>query len=295
MVESAMSGARLRGNPGALDAALAYSARGWPVFPVLLIRRNGKLDKQPLIKDWGNAASRDLTQIEKWWRWRPDAVIGIPTGRHSGIIVLDIDIKDGRNGFDTLADLGKPILPVTPLAHTASGGVHAYFADRSDIEIRNSSGGKGVGVGLDIRGTGGFVVTPPVSGYTWDQHYHIGNTPLRLAPTWLGYKPPKAPSAYAAMATGHHRLDPKTILAEACRRIGTAPPGSRHDTYRHETFKIATMVRDGLLSESEARHALEPDIMALGMRADGDVRRVEKYYNLAFDDGLRAPSGRARR
>jgi hypothetical protein len=55
------------------------------------------------------------------------ALIGIPTGRPSERIVLDIDIKDERaNGFDRLDDLGI-VLPATLMAHTASGRLHVYF------------------------------------------------------------------------------------------------------------------------------------------------------------------------
>jgi hypothetical protein len=52
-------------------------------------------------------------------------------------------------------------------------------------------------------------------------------------------------------------------------------------------------VRDKLLTEADARHDLEAAIMPLGQRADGDTRRVEHYYNLAFAEGLAAPSRRA--
>jgi Bifunctional DNA primase/polymerase, N-terminal len=138
----------------------------WPIFPTRLVRcADGKLDKIPCIKDWPNAASTDPAQIKAWWRRWPDAVISIPTGERTGVIILDVDVWDDRNGFDTLADLGKSILPETPISHTPSGGVHIWFA-RTDVAIRNSAGTKGLGVGLDIRGDGGQVVVPsPQSGY----------------------------------------------------------------------------------------------------------------------------------
>jgi hypothetical protein len=70
----------------------------------------------------------------------------------------------------TLADLGGAILPDTPISHTPSGGVHVGFA-RTDLEIRNSAGKHGLGVGLDIRGDSGQAVLPSAnSGYWWDPH-----------------------------------------------------------------------------------------------------------------------------
>ena len=58
---------------------------------------------------------------------------------------------------------------------------------------------------------------------------------------------------------------------------------------------MATLVRDGFLAEREARHALEAEIMPLGKHADGHTGRVDKYYNLAFAEGLAAPSARRAR
>jgi hypothetical protein len=110
------------------------------------------------------------------------------------------------------------------------------------------------------------------------------------APAWLGHRSPKERSPRTLANHPGRRFDPQAILAECCRRIEQAPKGERHDTYRQEVFRVATMVRDGLLTEADAHHALRPVVMALGMRADGHYDRVEKYYNLAFDEGLTAPS-----
>jgi hypothetical protein len=278
-----------------LDVALAYAQeRGWPVFPTKLVPRpDGTLNKIPCIK-WGTGASCDPAVIRQWWARWPDAVISIPTGKQSGVVVLDIDCKKGRNGFDTLGyQLDKGVLPDTPMSHTPSGGLHVFFA-RTEVEIRNSAGGKGLGLGLDIRGDGGQVVLPsPNGGYWWDPHCNFYTVALRPAPSWLGYRPPKEQRAITGEAAGKRgRFDPKAFLEEACRRIRTAPAGERHDTYRQETFKVACLVRDKLLTEADARHDLEAAIMPMGARVDGDTARVEHYYNLALAEGLAAPSRR---
>jgi hypothetical protein len=207
--------------------ALGYAQdRGWPVFPTRLVKRpNGKVDKVPLVK-WGTEASRDPAQIEAWWRKWPDAAISIPTGRRSGIIILDIDIRNDRNGLDTLADLdiGLAILPDTPIAHTPSGGLHVYFGCIG-IEIRNSAGTKGLGAGLDIRGDGGQAVLPsPNSGYWWDPHCNFDTVTPVPAPAWLGHRQkPDRPHREG------RRLAPATILNAACENIRHAGNGERHD------------------------------------------------------------------
>jgi Bifunctional DNA primase/polymerase, N-terminal len=217
-----------------LDVALAYAQeRGWPIFPTRLVPRpDGTLNKIPCIK-WGTGASRDPAMIRQWWARWPDAVISIPTGKASGVVVLDIDRKKGRNGFDTLAyHLDKGVLPDTPMSHTPSGGLHVFFA-RTELEIRNSAGA--LGIGLDIRGDGGQVVLPGPGGYWWDPHCNFDTVALLPAPAWLGYRPPKQPRPIAGDERGERgRFDPKAYLAEACRRIrdprraqGTTPIGRK--------------------------------------------------------------------
>lgn len=134
-------------------AALGYAARGWPVFPC-------RRDKRPLVRNGFRDATAELAQIEDWWRRWPQALVGGPTGKRSGLVVLDIDVKHPRAwGFDTLAELGLALLPDTPMAHTASGGLHVYFGC-TEREIGNSVGKHGLGPGLDVRGEGGYVIMP---------------------------------------------------------------------------------------------------------------------------------------
>src|SRR5262245_27268533 len=82
-----------------LEAALKYAKDGYAVLPL-----KGKL---PLTKHGYKDASRDVAQIAKWWGKHPDANIGIATGDRSGLVVLDIDIKKGKRGDESLKELEK--------------------------------------------------------------------------------------------------------------------------------------------------------------------------------------------
>jgi hypothetical protein len=265
-----------------IAAALAAARRGWPVFPV-------SSNKRPLIK-WGDGASTDIKIITDWWRRWPQALVGVPTGRRSGFVVLDVDVKDGRNGFDTLADLGGAILPDTPMVHTRSGGVHIYFA-HIDVEIRNSVGKYGLGVGLDVRGDGGFVVVPSLgSGYWWDPHCNFDTVALVPAPAWLGHRErPERPSA-----NRHQRFDPQACLDEACQLTRTAPDGEKYHTLNREVFSVATLVAAGRLAEADARRALAVATDILIAHSNADRKQTWETLERAFADGHAAPR-RARR
>jgi len=155
-----------------LDAALAYAARGWPVFPC---KPRGK---EPLTPHGFKDATTDEVVIRDWWSRWPDANIGIPTGA-STFVVLDVDTRDGGN--ETLRELvaqhGE--LPETPAVLTSGGGTHYYLAPDG---VRCCK----VGKGIDLKGAGGYVIAPPSvhpTGwtYTWDAE----DVPMAAVPGWL--------------------------------------------------------------------------------------------------------------
>src|SRR5258708_6741975 len=72
-------------------------------------------------------ATRDEAAIAHLWAAFPGAMIGIATGAASGgIIALDVDRKNGRDGLQTLATLGRH-LPTTAWQQTPSGGYHYLY------------------------------------------------------------------------------------------------------------------------------------------------------------------------
>lgn len=134
-----------------VDWACRYARQGYPVFPV-------RGDKRPLVK-WKDGATTDPAQIRAWWLQWPLAMIGMPTGKPSGLIVLDVDIKNGVNGFDTLKANGWDIPREAIEVLTPSGGSHFYFRAPEGVSVRNSAGK--IGPGVDLRADGGFIVLPP--------------------------------------------------------------------------------------------------------------------------------------
>ena len=133
------------------DCALNYVALGLPVFPT-------KPDKRPYTLHGFKDASTDPAQIRAWWKVWPDAGIGIPTGKASGWLVLDIDIDKGGDANLSSFVEQHGDLPPTGHAKTPRNGDHFYFKNPADVEIRNSE--SKIGKGIDIRGEGGYVVAP---------------------------------------------------------------------------------------------------------------------------------------
>jgi len=162
-----------------LEHAKKYASNGWAVFPV-----HGVIDgrctcgnpgctsqgKHPIHSGGFNIATTDIEQIESWWRATPHANIGIATGRCSGLLVVDIDVGDGKDGFASLnaieAEFGK--LPQSLRARTGSGGLHIYL-QMPDQPLKCSAGK--LAPAIDIRADGGYVVAPPsthISGKTYE-------------------------------------------------------------------------------------------------------------------------------
>lgn len=113
--------------------------------------------KQPHIKGWQEKATTDPAQLRRWWRKWPDAMPAIPTGTRSGIAVLDLDRKNGKDGFQTLRELGHDPDALSPhIITTPSGGQHLYFRHMEGLK---QSAGQ-IGPGVDVRAEGSLVIAP---------------------------------------------------------------------------------------------------------------------------------------
>jgi Bifunctional DNA primase/polymerase, N-terminal len=278
-----------------VSAALNYAQRGSPVFPC---RAEGERRKCPLIDRGLHAANRDEAQIRDWWSRWPNALIGVPTGHASGFVVLDVDVKyPDRHGFDTLDALGFAALPETPMAHTASGGLHLHFALPLDVEIGCTEGdkGRGIGLGLDWRGRGGYVIVPsPGSGYEWDPHWNFDTVALAPVPAALFPREPERPAAAARPVRPTAGLSPyaEAALDSACRRIIAAPAGQQEVILNAECFAIGTLAGASGIPPDFARQALiyaARQIPNYDHRRPWRARDIENKVNRAFDQGMQRP------
>lgn len=272
----------------ALDAALGYVSRGWPVFPC---RWEGPGRKRPLTRNGFHDATDVDAQIETWWKQWPEALIGAPTGAAIGAVVLDIDVKDPlANGFDTLEDLGRAILPDTPIALTSSGGCHVYFAC-PERELKCSAGL--LGPGLDVRAAGGYVILPGAGGYEWDPVWNLDTAPFAPAPDWLWPRRPSRPPLREPIRPVQG-LSPyaEKAIESACNAIVRASPGEQEKILNSECFSIGTLAGAGGIPADLALDAL---LRAGHAMPDHDRNRpwrpeeIEAKVRRAFRAGQQQP------
>ena len=168
-----------------IEQALKYASLGLRVFPI----REGL--KTPAVPKGFHAATSDITIITQWWAENPKYNVAIRTGRQSGIFSLDIDCKNGKDGFLWLEAQGD--MPPTIIQKTPSGGKQFIFKT-PDFLITSNSGK--LAEGIDIRGEQGYILAPPsylketstykFSGfYEWVSDQGIGDMEIPNAPQWL--------------------------------------------------------------------------------------------------------------
>jgi hypothetical protein len=187
---------------GFRDAALAYAAAGYEVFPL-----RGKLPRancaacEPRSPAYRShppadcphelchglyAATSDPDRIARWWTRWPQANIGARVPR--SLFVLDVDPRAG--GLDALARLQADhgTLPATrtSLSGRGDGGAHRWFVPPggtlSVVTLRQ----RGY-AGLDLKTHHGYVLLPPSRHPATGQPYEWAEPVLEPAapPAWL--------------------------------------------------------------------------------------------------------------
>src|SRR5699024_9565851 len=137
-------GRRPMTTPDLIAYAVHYARRGWPVHP---LREGGKA---PATDHGFKDATTDLDQIRQWWEANPHANIGIAV--QPGVVVIDLDPRNGGNetARQLVRDLGA--LPHTKVARTRAGGYHYYL--QTYLEPDQICGSLGAGMDVKIAGKG---------------------------------------------------------------------------------------------------------------------------------------------
>jgi len=150
-----------------------YCLQGLPIFPLNWIDpHTGKCScrkpdcsspgKHPFLKGGFKNASTNQVRVEGWHKRYPLANWGMRTGSKeiggSGVLVVDIDRKNhGFNAWEALVGNDKEEETIT--VRTGRLGRHCWFKYPVGQHIGCSAGA--LGMGLDIRAEGGYVLVPP--------------------------------------------------------------------------------------------------------------------------------------
>jgi hypothetical protein len=310
-----------------LAAALGAAARGWHVFPVV------PGDKRPARPDhkaaecrrsdprcraghqgWEPRATTDLGRIRRAWA-EADYNVGIACGP-SGLVVIDLDtpkageapsgrfavpgVTDGADALALLAEEhGEPFPWETFVVRTRRGGLHLYFEAPAGIELRNTRGESGGGLGwlIDTRARGGYVVG---GGSVVDLadgagHYDVlYDRPAAPLPAWLagllgtksgtqldqvGCRSPRPASVRGLPSYA------RTALLGEVERVTSSPEHGHNWALNKAAYNLGRHVAAGTLP----RHVAEEALQAAGEAAwsSEPAAKVTAVIRAGIDAGIR--------
>jgi hypothetical protein len=283
-----------------LRAALEYARRDLPIFPC----RPG--EKRPcwakgVLENGHLNATTDPQTITAWWNRWPQANTGMPTGKPSGIVVVDLDVH--KDGAWTLEELEENLGPLGDymLVRSGSGGLQLWYM-RPEGELRNGIPEDVLGPGVCIKGDGGYVVVAP--SMTSGPYEVLGGRP-GPCPGWLdealryteGLKVRAEDRGDRRGTASLVAIDSLPIPKNRRDVTMTSIAGSLHDGTRDLAQLTADLmaIRDERCEEPESYTDAEVAKVALsihhrptcrpqGKRAPDEVQK----RLLAFEEGLEA-------
>ena len=261
-----------------LGQALAYAARGWPVFPC----KPG--EKAPNTAHGFHDATTSAAVIRAWWAQHPADNVAIATGSPA-VDVLDVDVTPGGSGFEAYNRAKRAGLLAGACAQvrTRSGGLHVYFTGT------RQGCGKLAAHHLDFKASGGYVLAPP-SFVAADDRGPAGTYELlaeRAADGRLDWRavcrlldPPPAPA----------RRRPGTMTGRSLGGVVRYLSGLQDGQQRWRQLywgacRAAELIAAGKLGEPEAREALLDAAWANGYVADHGEREALRKIDRGLRDG----------
>lgn len=262
-----------------VNSALEYLEKyGFSVIPMQYFPpENGatKGKKVPRLKEWKRYQTEKPTpeQVKLWWEKWPDAMVGVVTGKLSGIVSVDVDEEIG------FIEIEKhiPDSLLIPTYKTPSGGVQMLFKMPSfdlRVAVRNLPG-------CDLRAEGGIAILPPsynASGkYQWLDGLEIGNVDLETLP-----------ESYQALS-----LNNKSTLYRECDDNSQSMSSNvvklfEYGTRDNDLFHTANCLVKGGMQKPLMRQVLERLIISWGENPD------PKWIEAKIESALKRAESRER-
>jgi hypothetical protein len=133
------------------EAARAYAAAGWPVFPC---HAGSKI---PATERGFHDATTDLNQIDAWWTENPGYNPACPINQ-AGKSVIDLDGPAGLAAWQELKE--KYGAEETYEVTTPRGGKHIYFEGTLPTSAWSPGSKRCLGEHIDTRGAGAYILLP---------------------------------------------------------------------------------------------------------------------------------------
>lgn len=226
-------------NP--LEVALDLAALGLPVFPC------GHAKKPSIAKkDGGNGfhdAVSEAGAVRALFKRARAYLVGVPTGEVSGFDVLDFDY---RAGAMTWENEHRDKLPRTRAHQTQSGGRHLLFKHAPGVRNLASK----FAPGMDVRGTGGYIIMPPSTGYSVIDNAEIAEWPDWLLAIVLKQKEaPRPPPTTPPIPRDSQQF--KAYIDKVLSRVRDAADGAKHFTLRNAALTLGGLQHQSGQSDSE--------------------------------------------
>lgn len=223
-------------DPGGA-VALTCASLGWRVFPEFIMPGGGS----KFISKWPDVATTDVDIIEEWWGSRyPNAKVAIATGPESGIWVLDLDVKNGVDGTDSLAELaaGRELPETFTVRSRSELGLHLYWAwPELDESVRFGNSNGKLGPGIDIKADGGLVRAPMKRSLVIDSRRPV------YAPDWLlseALKASKKSVNDGPRDRPYNWYNTESAVQDAFNRIKYAREGERNNVLNAVMYDLGS-------------------------------------------------------
>ena len=265
-----------------------FLALGWKIFPCHSIV-NGrctcpnpgcdKPGKHPRTQHGFKDASSDPAVVERWLgKWGAENINwAVATGQESGIVVVDIDPRNGGN--ESMVDYTMP--PTLSVA-TGGNGQHLFFAYPDGEPVKSNGGWL---PGVDVQSDGKYVILPGsrhMSGgvYSWENDAELAALPPEVGERSAGgsrFELPDSASILAGVEKGERNDTLFRWAVEQKHRNFMDADGGRAIV---TTLVLGAAKASGL----DEREALQ--IVESAFRQDyGKPTAAEDFYGVPLPEG----------
>lgn len=258
-----------------INTALEYLEKhGFSIIPMQYIPPvNGdpKGKKVPKLREWKKYQTERPTpeQVRLWWEMWPNAMIGVLTGKLSGIVSIDIDEEIGFKEINNLL----PDSLIAPTYKTPSGGQQMIFK-MPNFDLRNAVRNL---PGCDLRAEGGIALMPPsfneAGKYQWLLNLSINDVAI-----------PDLPQQYIDIIKARYIGDTTNVVKDTTPHYNDykiLQKGTRND----DLFRVSNSLIRANCGEPFTRQVLE--ILAKNCNPPFDGKELDSVIKSAIERSAR--------